>query len=87
MLVADQPDPGGYGLDVDVDAAAGRAVVGGVGQQFGEDDREGLDGSVEGFHGAVDALERDTVPYTYYLKVLAGRDQPPAERPHGGPER
>jgi hypothetical protein len=46
-----------------------------------------LDGSVEGFHGAVDALERDTVPYTYYLKVLAGRDQPPAERPHGGPER
>ena len=46
-----------------------------------------LDGSVEGFHGAVDALERDTVPYTYYLKVLAGRDEPPAERAHGGPER
>jgi hypothetical protein len=35
----------------------------------------------------VDTLERDTVPYAYYLKVLAGRDQPPAERPHGGPEQ
>jgi hypothetical protein len=46
-----------------------------------------LDGSVEELHRAVDALERDTVPYAYYLKVLAGRDQPPAERAHGGPER
>ena len=46
-----------------------------------------LDGSVEEFHRAVDALERDTVPYAYYLKVLAGRDQPPAERARGGPER
>jgi hypothetical protein len=45
-----------------------------------------LDGPVEAFHRAVDALERDTVPYTYYLKVLAGRE-PPAERAHGGPER
>jgi hypothetical protein len=46
-----------------------------------------LEGPVEEFHGAVDALDRDTVPYAYYLKVLAGRDQPPAERSHGGPER
>ena len=46
-----------------------------------------LDGPIEEFHGAVDALERDTVPYAYYLKVLAGRDQPPAERARGGPER
>jgi hypothetical protein len=46
-----------------------------------------LDGPVEEFHRAVDALERDTVPYTYYLKVLAGRDQPPVERARGGPER
>jgi hypothetical protein len=46
-----------------------------------------LDGPIQEFHGAVDALERDTVPYTYYLKVLAGRDQPPAERARGGPER
>jgi hypothetical protein len=34
-----------------------------------------LDGSIEQFHAAVDALEADTVPYTYYAKVLAGRDQ------------
>jgi hypothetical protein len=46
-----------------------------------------LDGPIEEFHRAVDALERDTVPYAYYLKVLAGRDQPPAERAPGGPER
>jgi hypothetical protein len=46
-----------------------------------------LDGPIPGFHAAVDALERDSVPYAYYLKVLAGRDQPPAERAHGGPER
>jgi hypothetical protein len=46
-----------------------------------------LDGAVEEFHSAVDALERDTVPYAYYLKVLAGRDEPPAERAGGGPER
>jgi hypothetical protein len=46
-----------------------------------------LDGPVEEFHRAVEALERDTVPYAYYLKVLAGRDQPPAERAPGGPER
>jgi hypothetical protein len=46
-----------------------------------------LDGPVDEFHGAVDALERDTVPYAYYLKVLAGRDQPPVERVRGGPER
>jgi hypothetical protein len=46
-----------------------------------------LDGPVEEFHRAVDALERDTVPYAYYLKVLAGRDQAPAERARGGPDR
>jgi hypothetical protein len=46
-----------------------------------------LDGPIQEFHRAVDALERDTVPYAYYLKVLAGRDQPPAERARGGPER
>jgi hypothetical protein len=32
-------------------------------------------------HAAVDALEADTVPYTYYAKVLAGRDDwAPTER-------
>jgi hypothetical protein len=46
-----------------------------------------LDGAIPEFHRAVDALDDDTVPYTYYLKVLAGRDQPPAERTHCGPER
>jgi hypothetical protein len=46
-----------------------------------------LDGPVQEFHRAVDELERDSVPYAYYLKVLAGRDQPPAERAHGGPEQ
>jgi hypothetical protein len=40
----------------------------------------------------VDALERDTVPYASYLKVLAGRDHPAAEptspeRTHSGGER
>jgi hypothetical protein len=34
-----------------------------------------LDGPGREFHAAVDALQADTVPYTYYLKVLAGRDQ------------
>jgi len=46
-----------------------------------------LDGPIEEFHGAVDALSRDTVPYAYYLKVLAGRDQPSPEHARGGPER
>jgi hypothetical protein len=46
-----------------------------------------LDGPIQEFHRAVDALDRDSVPYAYYLKVLAGRDQPPAERAHGSPER
>jgi hypothetical protein len=51
-----------------------------------------LDGAVEQFRSAVDALERDTVPYAYYLKVLAGRDHPAAEptspeRTHSGGER
>jgi hypothetical protein len=34
-----------------------------------------LDGPIQQFHAAIDALEADTVPYTYYAKVLAGRDQ------------
>jgi hypothetical protein len=34
-----------------------------------------LDGPIQQFHAAVDALDQDTVPYTYYAKVLAGRDQ------------
>jgi hypothetical protein len=46
-----------------------------------------LDGPIQELHRAVDALERDSVPYAYYLKVLAGRDQPPVERARGGPER
>jgi hypothetical protein len=46
-----------------------------------------LDGPIEEFGSAVDALERDTVPYAYYLKVLAGRGEPPAERARGGRER
>jgi hypothetical protein len=46
-----------------------------------------LDGPIQEFHRAVDALERDTVPYAYYLKVLAGRYQPPAEPARGGPKR
>jgi hypothetical protein len=46
-----------------------------------------LDGPIEEFHCAVDVLDRDSVPYAYYLKVLAGRDQPPAERAPGGSER
>ena len=46
-----------------------------------------LHGPIQEFHAGVDALERDTVPYAYYLKVLAGRDQPPAECARGGPER
>ena len=33
-----------------------------------------LDGPIQQFHAAVDALEADTVPFTYYAKVLAGRD-------------
>ncbi len=33
-----------------------------------------LDGPIEHLHAAIDALEADTVPYTYYAKVLAGRD-------------
>ena len=46
-----------------------------------------LGGPIQEFHGAVDALECDSVPYAYYLKVLAGRHQPPAVRARGGPER
>jgi hypothetical protein len=36
-----------------------------------------LDGPIQQFHAAVDALKADTVPYAYYLRVLADRDQAP----------
>jgi hypothetical protein len=36
-----------------------------------------LDGTPEQLHRAVDLLDADTVPYTYYLKVIAGREQEP----------
>jgi hypothetical protein len=40
-----------------------------------------LDGSIEHFHAAIDALEADTVPYSDYAKVLAGQnDRAPIER-------
>jgi hypothetical protein len=40
-----------------------------------------LDGPAWEFHAAVDALQADTVPFTYYAKVLAARDdQAAAER-------
>jgi hypothetical protein len=40
-----------------------------------------LDGPIPQLHAAADALEADTVPYTYYAKVLAGRDdRAPTER-------
>jgi hypothetical protein len=40
-----------------------------------------LDGTPEQLHRAVDLLEADTVPYTYYLKVIASRQ--PAREPLG----
>jgi hypothetical protein len=39
-----------------------------------------LDGTPSQLHRAVDQLEADTVPYTYYLKVIAGREQEPLGR-------
>jgi hypothetical protein len=39
-----------------------------------------LDGTREQLHRAVDLLEADTVPYTYYLKVLASRELQPLGR-------
>jgi hypothetical protein len=39
-----------------------------------------LDGTPEQLHRAVDLLEADTVPYTYYLKVTASRQQEPLGR-------
>ena len=51
------------------------------------DQAENVAESLHKGNRAVDTLERDTVPYAYYLKVLAGRDQPPVERARGGPER
>jgi hypothetical protein len=57
-----------------------------------------LDGSIGEFHQAVDLLEADTVPESYYLQVMAGRvergpgqpapaDKPTARPGHGGAER
>jgi hypothetical protein len=40
-----------------------------------------LDGTPAQLHRAVDQLEADTVPYTYYLKVTASRE--PAQAPPG----
>jgi hypothetical protein len=40
-----------------------------------------LDGATGQLHRAVDQLEADTVPYTYYLKVTASRQ--PAQAPPG----
>jgi hypothetical protein len=40
-----------------------------------------LDGTPAQLHRAVDQLEADTVPYTYYLKVTASRQ--PAQAPLG----
>jgi hypothetical protein len=39
-----------------------------------------LDGPTGEFHAAVDALEADTVPETYYQRVLASRERPVPER-------
>jgi hypothetical protein len=40
-----------------------------------------LDGTPSQLHRAVDLLEADTVPYTYYLKVIASRQ--PSQEPLG----
>jgi hypothetical protein len=34
-----------------------------------------LDGTTQQLHRAVDLLEADTVPYTYYAKVIASRER------------
>ena len=39
-----------------------------------------LDGPTTEFHAAVDALEADTVPETYYQRVLASRERPAHQR-------
>jgi hypothetical protein len=39
-----------------------------------------LVGPTGAFHAAVDALEADTVPETYYQRVLASRERPAHER-------
>ena len=39
-----------------------------------------LDGPTGEFHAAADLLQADTVPFAYYLKVLAGRQPPGPER-------
>jgi hypothetical protein len=40
-----------------------------------------LDGPVREFHAAVDQLQDDTVPESYYLQVIASRGQPTVEPP------
>ena len=40
-----------------------------------------LDGPVREFHDAVDQLQADTVPESYYLQVIASRGQPTVESP------
>jgi hypothetical protein len=40
-----------------------------------------LAGPVHEFHAAVDQLEDDTVPESYYLQVMASRGQPTIEPP------
>jgi hypothetical protein len=42
-----------------------------------------LDGTTEQLHRAVDLLEADTVPYTYYAKVIANQRQHDREEPLG----
>jgi hypothetical protein len=39
-----------------------------------------LDGPTPEFHAAVDALAADTVPETYYQRVLASRERPANQR-------
>jgi hypothetical protein len=42
-----------------------------------------LDGTTEQLHRAVDLLEADTVPYTYYAKVIANQRQHDQDEPLG----
>jgi hypothetical protein len=42
-----------------------------------------LDGTAEQLHRAVDLLEADTVPYTYYAKVITNQRQREQEEPLG----
>jgi hypothetical protein len=42
-----------------------------------------LDGTPEQLHRAVDQLEADTVPYTYYAKVITNQRQHDRQEPLG----